>query len=120
VDSNIVTFVNHGCRGTYNVGEEMDVDEFSVDPDKPIEALSGKSHAGRASIFDPVIDRHLIGTMETTVKDIKAGDEILDNYLAFIGSEGFWADDVMDLRKQCSGEATEWSVTGYETMKRED
>lgn len=114
VDSCIITFVNHGCRGTYNVGTETDVDEFTADPNVPIEALNGRLHHTGGCIFDPVIDRHLFRMGDVSNKDIKAGDEILENYLAFIGSEDYWAEATGDLRKQCSGEVTDGSVTEYE------
>ena len=113
MDSSIIAFVNHGCRGQYNVGEETDEDEFSVDRDEPIEALTGKSHTG-TSIYNPIIDRHLLNIGDMSVEDIEAGDEILDNYLAFVGSEDEWEEDVENLRAMCSGLRTEGSVNEYE------
>lgn len=120
VDSSILTFVNHGCRGTYNVGEESDLDEFSVGLKSPMsQDLSGRSHVG-TSVFNPVIDRHLFFSGDTTIRDIDAGEEVLDNYLAFIGSDKCWEEDVMDLRQQCSGQTTEGSVTDYEKYYDKD
>ena len=116
VDSSIVTFENHGCRSTYNVGIWTEVNEFTAELDRPVETLNGKAFAGSDSIFDPVVDRHLVHTVDTSLKDIAAGDEILSNYLAYIGSEEFWAEDVTDLRNQCSGFETEGSVSEYERL----
>ena len=114
VDSSIITFVNHGCKGEYNVGIETDVDEFSADLDEPIEGLNGKSHTG-TSIFNPVIDRHLLSHVgDLSIEGIDAGEEILDNYLAFVGSEEDWEEDIRGLRRMCKGMRVEGSVTDYE------
>ena len=120
MDSSIVTFVNHGCKGSYNVGVETSYHEFSVDLDTPMEAaINGKSHTG-TSLFNPVIDRHLFFSGDVTVRDIQAGEELLDNYLAFIGGEEAWAHDVNDLRNQCLGQSTEGSVTEYENYVKKE
>eukprot|EP00978_Attheya_sp_CCMP212_P001313 scaffold2735_cov61-Attheya_sp.AAC.9 len=117
VDSSILTFVNHGCNGTYNMGSETSGwTEWTVDPMKPPpESLSGTTN----SVYNPVNDRHLYQLMsgsDFTLRDIKKGEEILDNYLAFTGSAADWTTDVNDLRAQCSGEAV-GSVTSYEEGK---
>ena len=115
VDSSILTFANHGCRGSNNVGERTHGDEFSVDLNAPEESINGKSHSG-TSVFNPFIDRHLFFAGDESTRDIKAGEEILDNYLAFTGGAEYWAQDVLDIQKQCSGEVTEGSVTDYEEL----
>jgi hypothetical protein len=90
--------------------------EWTVDPLKvPPGSLSGETN----SVYNPVIDRHLYQLMsgsDFTLHDIKKGEEILDNYLAFTGSEADWTSDVNDLRAQCSGEVV-GSVTSYEEGK---
>lgn len=107
-------FVNHGCEGEYNVGIETEDDEFSADPDYPIEALNGKSHAG-TSIYNPVVDRHLYRGGDLSLdEEIDAGEEILDNYLAFVGSEDEWEEDIEFLRDMCNGKNAKGSVTDYE------
>lgn len=113
VDSSIITFVNHGCHGEYNVGLDTEEDEFTADPRIPIESLNGKSHTG-TSIFNPVIDRHLLHVGDVTLEEIDEGEEILDNYLAFIGSGEDWDIEIMELRNMCSGKVIEMSVTDYE------
>jgi spermidine synthase len=118
VDSSIVTFVNHGCNGTFNIGIATDFDEFTTDTRTPPAALMGQSHTG-TSVFNPVIDRHLFYSGDVSLRDIDAGEEILDNYLNFIGSQEAWEDDVNDLRKQCSGEVTPDSVSEYENYSDE-
>jgi hypothetical protein len=111
VDSGIMTFVNHGCNKTYNVGEESSVDELTANDDVFPDDLSGNSHA-QTSTYNPVVDRHLRNEADQSIRDIKAGEEILDNYLAFIGAEDYWAGDVQGLRDLCSGAVG--LVTEYE------
>jgi len=106
VDSGILTFVNHGCRGSYNMGKKTTFDEFSADPSTVDGTVSGRSHEGTTT-FNPVVDRHLRYMADRSLRDIKAGEEILDNYLAFVGKPEFWAKDVMNLRALCSGQAVE-------------
>ena len=112
MDSSFQTFANHGCRGTNNVGTVTDFDESTANTDVMPDELSGKSHQG-TSTFNPVVDRHLTHSGDRTIRDIKAGEEILDNYLAFTSSEEDWAQDVINLRTQCSGLAY-GEVTEYE------
>jgi hypothetical protein len=113
VDLGLQTFANHGCKGKNNVGKVTDFDEFTANTEAMPDELSGKSHQG-TSTFNPVVDRHLIFFSDRIIRDIKAGDEILDNYLAFTSSEEYWAEDVISLRNQCSGVASGGEVTEYE------
>lgn len=112
VDSGVLTFANHGCNRTYNVGEKTSVDEFTADLDSLPEEVNGESHTG-TTIFNPLVDRHVRREWEQSLRDIAAGEEILDNYLAFTGNNDDWAKDVQDLRNQCSGQAT-GLVSDYE------
>jgi SET domain-containing protein len=113
VDSGLFTFVNHGCKGTYNIGDVTDFDEFTITNTQVIpDELSGKSHQG-TSTFNPVVDRHLTYIGFMNIRDIKAGEEILANYLTFYASEEDWSRGVIDLRNQCSGLAS-GEVTEYE------
>jgi hypothetical protein len=102
VDSGIMTFVNHGCNKTYNSGVESSIDEFTADVNVLPDSLNCRVHA-QTSTFNPVLDRHLWHTAEHTLRDIKAGEEILDNHLAFVGDEKYWASFVQHLRDLCSG-----------------
>lgn len=95
------------------MGVVTEYDEFTADLKGPSDNISGKSHIG-TSIFNPVVDRHLFFSGDKSVRNISAGEEILDNYLAFVGGEEYWANDITHLRAQCAGETTEWSVTHYE------
>lgn len=119
MDSDITTFVNHGCKGTYNVGVKTDVDEFSADKDHFVESLTGKRHTG-TTIYNPAVDRSLLFDVDCSIRDIHAGEELLTNYLDFVGSGKDWAEDVQDLRDTCSGKVTLGSITEYEQYSDEE
>ena len=73
--------------------------------------VSGK----KISKFSPMIDRHFQHFGVQSVEDIKAGHEILDNYLPFTSDERYWEADVIALRNMCSGAAGD--VTNYERKR---
>ena len=103
VDSSPMTFVNHGCKGTNNIGEVSELNEFTLDLGRMPEEFMMKGHS---SIYNPAADRnlrHYIAGGEVSTRLIKAGEEILDNYLFFIGDGQDWSEDVQQLRDQCSG-----------------
>ena len=113
VDSGILTFVNHGCNGTNNIGDgssshEKDsvyFNEATLDLSQIDEPPQGTS---RASIFDPVSDRHLHSLAtgyDSTSRDVKAGEELFQNYFYFISWAKGWKEEVLDLQAQCRGES---------------
>mmetsp|Transcript_54572 Transcript_54572/g.163036 ORF Transcript_54572/g.163036 Transcript_54572/m.163036 type:complete len:115 (-) Transcript_54572:364-708(-) len=109
-----MTFVNHGCNGTYNVGdyENIEYTEFTVDAKS---VPSDMSDRVLLRTYHPIIDRHMgsyLSGGDFALNDIKAGEEILNNYLNFVENEE-WTSDVNHLRAQCSGEAV-GSVKKYE------
>ena len=54
---------------------------------------------------------------DVTKRDIKKGEEILCNYLDFIGEAASWEEDVRGLQGQCAG--TELGdISSYEREKR--
>ena len=105
VDSSILTFVNHGCGGNVNTGEEgVDgvITEATADP-KAMPKKHG-TVTSHDSVHQIACDRHLDQYMsggEWTMRDIKAGEEITNNYLQFTASEVDWEKSVMELRKWC-------------------
>jgi len=118
VDSSIMTFVNHGCNGTNNVGLVSEITELTADLNFMPEEFVAKGHS---TLYNPAADRHLphyIAGAEISFRPIRAGDEILDNYLAFIAVPSFWMDDVEDLRSQCSG--LDYLDTNSDVRKIED
>ena len=52
-----------------------------------------------------------------THKDIPAGSELLENYMALSGALDFFVDNVKQLRRECAGLAG--AIEEYETVVRE-
>lgn len=104
VDTSIMTFINHGCNGTYNSGNGVSKDtEYTIDTSRAPEDVNGYV----PSRYHPVVDRHmnmLLYGGDFALRDIKAGEEILNNYLDFSGDTSDWKKEVVALRAQCSGE----------------
>jgi len=81
--------MNHGCNGTYNFGDEDDGKPFTeMDFESFFTEDSSMNFINKAPPFSPVYERHL-GHLskagDVTTRDIKAGEEILTDYLAFGG-----------------------------------
>ena len=113
VDPSIITFTNHGCNGTNNMGVSLPVTELTADPNKPPDALAVQPL--ETSIYNPFIDRnHMLYliSFDTMIKDVEAGTEILDNYLAYL-HDGNWKSGLEDYRAQCQNQY-EGEVTRYE------
>jgi len=118
VDSGLMMFCNHGCNGTYNLcPDDANDSEASVDPNQPPESLSSIW----GSAFSPAVERNLRQALisgDKTNRDIKKGEEILCNYLEFIGRASDWEADVRGLQGQCAG--TELGeISFYEREKQQ-
>jgi hypothetical protein len=105
VMSHFLTFVNHGCNGTSNLGERGEdpstFTEWSVDLDQGIpESLKTQL----ALPYNPVSDRDLVryATNCVSAKLIRKGEELYDNYMNFGGDE-YFEEVVQNLRYECSG-----------------
>ncbi|KAL9187988.1 hypothetical protein ACHAXT_006366 [Thalassiosira profunda] len=110
----VIENFNHGCNGTYNYGDD-DVDlstEWAVDLDNaPMDLMNRVPVA-----YSPVYERHLRQLMsigDVTLRDITQGEEILCNYLLFVGDPDDWKEEVVSLRGQCAGK-TKGHITQYE------
>jgi hypothetical protein len=102
VMSHFLTFTNHGCNSTVNIGESFpDLNEFTVDLDAPIpDELSQSVSEPYNPFFDRDYVKHLTACSAST--DIAKGDELYDNYMTFGGDEHF-KEMILTLRKECSG-----------------
>lgn len=96
------------------MGKPTEFDEFTVDLNRIDDKVSGKSHFNTTT-FNPVIDRHLRYQADRSLHDIKANEEVLDNYLDFDGTGNITEFKIFveDLRAQCKGEKA-GSVIDYE------
>lgn len=118
VDSGLQMFCNHGCNGSYNYNapDGFNGNEADIDLNQPPKL--SKFRFG--SPFNPALERNLRHAMtvgDVTKRDIKKGEEILCNYLDFIGEAASWEEDVRGLQGQCAG--TELGdISSYEREKR--
>lgn len=124
VDASILTYTNHGCNGTYNTGTPLNVTERSavlgIGPAANGYVAQGAAAGavGEEFVYNPYRDRLYPdwGCDDTSqaLRDIDAGEELLDNYLVFGGSESGeeWEDVLIELKRMCSGGVG--TITQYE------
>ena len=99
VDPGILTFMNHGCDGTYNAGSILPFTEATFKP--------GDVYAESTfSFYNPFHERHFSYpdcSSNVALRDIQEGEEILCNYLVFQGSFASESGLVEELRRECAG-----------------
>lgn len=112
VDSGALMFCNHGCNGTYNFGRATGFTEANVDLKEPPESIVRKPRA-----FKPVTERNIrqyLVDEGTTNRAMERGEELLCDYLRYVGSAQHWKEDIASLRGQCDGSEV-GDITSYET-----
>lgn len=137
IDSGVMTFSNHGCNKNYNYG-----DEYSTLTESTVDLTSNQipdDFDCSAIPYSPVQERHLrqiLSAGDITLREIKAGEEILVSYMlgaieraTFLFAKLFlldqvnyvtfadpteWTDEVGRLRDQCNGQAV-GEVSKYES-----
>jgi hypothetical protein len=101
-----MTFVNHGCNSTYNVGTPLDVNEMTaavgVGPEESYDDVN--------DVFHPYNDRqfpHWECEKFVALRDIQKDEELFDNYLVFGGGDNIddWNKNLLELRSVCMGKA---------------
>ena len=101
-----MTFVNHGCNGTFNIDDKDLLNED--DPWGITEQnATPEDRSDDRDVYDPFVARHLISydsQHSNALRDIKAGEEILCNYLHFTDANDEWFEEVEILKKICNGE----------------
>lgn len=122
VESDIMLFMNHGCNGTSNFGYIEDEDrevkftEMNVDLNN-LEEISENLISKVRVPYSPVFDRnwrHALNSGDYTLRGVKEGEEVLTDYISFVGNIDDFKEDVMSLRRQCAGEGV-GAVTEYES-----
>lgn len=107
VDTSAAMFMNHGCGGTYNFGQEMPFDETTIDDNVDVD-LSELTMMEKP-LFNPYLERHYPQTSSCmdnmALHDIEKDGELLDNYLAFGGYDDpeEWEYNVKDTQAMCAG-----------------
>ena len=85
VDSTIQSLINHGCVGANNIGYNMNVTEASADP-MSIPKEVTEPYTGLHVRYNPAKERQVhFYSSASPRRDIKTGEELLDNYLGKIG-----------------------------------
>ena len=100
-------FVNHGCNGTMNLGWNSMYSEQTIDV-KTVQANPDKYWFDEYEVsYDPMTERQIGSSASiaaSNFKPLQAGDELLENYMAF------WSIDDLDegskqLQNECNGGA---------------
>ena len=102
--------MNHGCHGTYNVDSEEanGITEQNYEKAASIDLQS--------KLYNPYFDRRRRsseGSYDYALRDIKAGEELLCNYLYFTEDEEDWAEESEKLRRICNGQEV-GDITNFE------
>jgi len=119
VDSSILCFANHGCNGSHNIDEWNYNDSENNLTEKNVTLEQIKKDNFRP-VYDPYIDRHLphmFNDIEYASRDIKAGEELLCNYVDYSSNEDEFVKDMADLRAVCNG-IRKGYVTSLEEKKK--
>ena len=102
-----MTFVNHGCNGTFNTNNWVNHEAWVIGDERAIvteQNATVEHYEYTEKIYDIFRDRHLAQTAisyDVATRDIKAGEEILCNYIFFSEDDYQIA---LDLKSVCSGE----------------
>lgn len=97
VDSGIITFVNHGCNGTYNIDDEGYTGMTEQNTDLTL--------FDKRAVYDPYSDRNYLQISNApsfALRNIVAGEEILCNYLTFCEVLADFTPEMEHLKKLCN------------------
>jgi len=106
VDSGIHTFVNHGCKGTFNIDTVVSNNTYYTEETTDLDGFKKQVNEYDA-VFDPYVDRHLFSILneyDVAIRDIKAGEEILCNYMSFTTKVEHVETEVKQLKAMCAGD----------------
>jgi hypothetical protein len=99
VESSILLFMNHGCNGTYNFGDDVNsFTEMNFESSYTKDSIIANALISKTPPFSPVLERHLgLQTMygDLTLRDINEGEEILTDYLHFGGDQDGIMEDAL-------------------------
>jgi hypothetical protein len=80
----------------------MDLTEASADPMLIAKEVI-ESYAGKQFVYNPAKERQVHFYSSASPRgDIKAGEELLDNFLGMIGAQDSdWEEDVLEIKGYC-------------------
>jgi hypothetical protein len=98
--------LNHGCDGSYNTGTPLNVTERTA-----VEGIgpAANGYVYERGLYNPFLDRiyPCPGCDGNTraLRDIREGEEVLDNYLVFGGIQSGvdWESNLQELKSMCAG-----------------
>jgi hypothetical protein len=115
VEPGILSFLNHGCHGTYNTGRRFAETEMTIELGRGPQGIASNEFP----VYHPRASRHFpfqpLGL--SILADIEPGTELLDNYLIYGGMRNleYWVENLRDLKLVCSGGIG--SITRYENAE---
>lgn len=104
VDTSIATFVNHGCRATYNMGKKLAYHEMNIldcNSEHPCMTCSDTEN----DAYDPFSERQYpMWNCQNNIanRDIDIGEEMLDEYMCMGGTQ-YLMESINDLQNMCRG-----------------
>jgi hypothetical protein len=95
-----MTFINHGCNGTYNMRPKWSRNEMNFQMETANQC-SERSPDPYTERHYPMFQCHELRSNQ----NIEAGAELLDNYLRYVGGTGsdHWKESVEEIQHVCSG-----------------
>ena len=110
VEPSIMTFTNHGCNGTFNALDWKAYENWVEGHKGAIvseqNATADKFEEYREEVYDMFADRHIKNVAlgyNVATRDIKAGEELLDNYVYYVSSRDEWFSESKELKDICNG-----------------
>lgn len=124
----MMTFQNHGCNNTNNVGLRSPFNESNADPKDPLvldfiqdmwsDAGADRAGADRSDIYNPAQLRDVTGEVDVRNHEpIMKGEELLDNYITFITDVKMLEEELKALKTECGG-GISGIVSEYESFPR--
>lgn len=100
-----MTFVNHGCKGTYNFGPTTSFTESNI-TEADLSDEDDSSEHGPNDFYNPFMERTLAFgdcTSSVALRDIETEEELLCNYMVLYS--GFSELEAMqEVKRMCTGE----------------
>ena len=110
VDTSISTFINHGCRGSYNVGHQNEYHEMNIRDCHHVNSSTAEEPCMTCpdqdyKVYDPYLERQypMWGCADIVAnRNIDRGEEILYDYLCMSGTDNI-PHEISNLQYMCRG-----------------
>lgn len=120
VEPNFLTFVNHGCNGSYNVDTQSSMGYKNHQHQMTEQTVTQSDFPTlRPQVYSPYLDRHLHHKevmWNEAIEDIPAGNELLSDYLFYTTYDAdAFHKEAQVLKRICNGQEF-GSITMNEMM----